>query len=71
MFDLRSIGRTTMKKGSAPQQNLFDVPTTGAKTGLPQDIQTERLKPLVQALLTDLLAAHRLVAAIPNPKRMR
>jgi hypothetical protein len=49
----------TMKKVQPLQQNLFDVPTTGAKTGLPQDIQTAPLKLLVQALLADLIAARR------------
>jgi hypothetical protein len=57
-----------VKKMLSGQQNLFDVPTTGAKVGLPQDVQTAPLKPLVQALLTDLIAAHRLAAAIPNPE---
>jgi hypothetical protein len=61
----------TMKKVPPLQQNLFDVPTTEAKTGLPRNIQMAPLKPLVQALLTDLIAAHRLAASLPNPKRMR
>jgi hypothetical protein len=58
-LDRPPIGQTTMKKMPIPQQNLFDVPTTEAKTGLPQNIQTAPLKPLVQALLTDFIAARR------------
>ena len=58
-LDLPPIGRTTMKKIPTPQQNLFDVPTAEAKTSLPRNIQTAPLKPLVQALLTDLIAARR------------
>jgi hypothetical protein len=58
-LDLRPIGKTTMKKMPTLQPNLFDVPTTAAKTDLPQNIQTVPLKPLVQALLTDLIAARR------------
>jgi hypothetical protein len=57
-----------MKKTAALQQNLFDVSKTGAETQLPQNIQTAPLKPLVQALLTDLIAAQRRVAAVPQPK---
>jgi hypothetical protein len=49
-----------MKKMAKLQPNLFDVPTTAAKTDLPQNIQTAPLKPLVQALLADLIAARRL-----------
>ena len=48
-----------MKKMPTLQPNLFDVPTTAAKTDLPPNIQTAPLKPLVQALLTDLIAARR------------
>jgi hypothetical protein len=48
-----------MKKIPTAQQNLFDVPTAEAKTSLPRNIQTAPLKPLVQALLTDLIAARR------------
>ena len=48
-----------MKKIPTPQQNLFDVPPAEAKTSLPRNIQTAPLKPLVQALLTDLIAARR------------
>jgi len=58
-LDLRPIGKTTMKKMPKLQPNLFDVPTTAARTDLPQNIQTAPLKPLVQALLTDLIAARR------------
>jgi hypothetical protein len=57
-LDLPPIGRT-MKKMPIPQQNLFDVPTAEAKTSLLRNIQTAPLKPLVQALLTDLIAARR------------
>jgi hypothetical protein len=58
-----------MKKRLTLQPNLFDVPTTEeVKTGLLRNIQTAPLKPLVEALLTDLIAAHRLLAAVPNPK---
>jgi hypothetical protein len=54
------IGRTTMKKmPTLQQQNLFDVLRTEAKMGLPGNIQTAPLKPLVQELLTDLIAARR------------
>ncbi len=48
-----------MKKTPKLQPTLFDVPTTAAKTDLPQNVQTEPLKPLVQDLLTDLIAARR------------
>jgi hypothetical protein len=58
-LDLRPIGKTTMKKTPKLQPTLFDVPTTAAKTDLPQNVQTEPLKPLVQDLLTDLIAARR------------
>jgi hypothetical protein len=47
-----------MKKMPTLQPNLFDVPTA-AKTDLPPNIQTAPLKPLVQALLTDFIAARR------------
>jgi len=59
-LDLRPIGKTTMKKMPTLQPNLFDVPTTAGKTDLPRNIQTAPLKPLVQALLADLIAARRL-----------
>jgi hypothetical protein len=48
-----------MKKMPTSQQNLFAMPTAEAKTGVPRNIQTTPLKPLVQALLTDLIAARR------------
>ena len=48
-----------MKKMPTLQPNLFDVPTAAAKTDLPRNIQTAPLKPLVQALLTDFIAAGR------------
>ena len=58
-LDPRPIGKTTMNKMPTLQPNLFDVPTTAAKTDLPQNIQMAPLKPLVQALLTDFIAARR------------
>jgi hypothetical protein len=58
-LDLRQIGKTTMKKMPTLQPNLFDVPAAAAKTDLPPNIQTAPLKPLVQALLTDFIAAWR------------
>jgi hypothetical protein len=61
-LDLRPIGKTTMKKMPTLQPNLFDVPTTAAKTDSPPNIQTAPLKPLVQALLTDFIAARRFPA---------
>lgn len=51
-----------MKKMPTLQPNLFDVPTTAAKTDSPPNIQTAPLKPLVQALLTDFIAARRFPA---------
>ena len=48
-----------MKKMPTHQPNLFDVPTAAAKTDLPPNIQTAPLKPLVQALLTNFIAARR------------
>jgi hypothetical protein len=48
-----------MNKIPTPQQNLFDVQAAEAKRRLPRNIQTAPLKPLVQALLTDLIAARR------------
>jgi hypothetical protein len=65
-LDLRPIGKTAMKKSAVLQQNLFDVPTTQAETKLPQNVQTAPLKPLVQALLTDLIAEQRVTAALPS-----
>ena len=58
-LDLRQIGKTTMKKMLTLQPNLFDVPTAAAKTDLPPNIQMTPLKPLVQALLNDFIAARR------------
>jgi hypothetical protein len=40
-----------------PTRLRFAMPTAEAKTGVPRNIQTTPLKPLVQALLTDLIAA--------------
>jgi hypothetical protein len=68
MIDLRPIGRTTMKRTPRLQPNLFDVPTTVTVTRAPQNIQTAPLKPLVQALLTDLIDGQRRVAAVPGRK---
>jgi hypothetical protein len=48
-----------MKKMLTLQPSLFDVPTVAAKTDLPPNIQTGPLKPLVQALLADFIAARR------------
>jgi len=48
-----------MKKMLTLQPNLFDVPTAAAKTDLPPNIQMTPLKPLVQALLNDFIAARR------------
>jgi hypothetical protein len=57
-----------MKKTAALQQNLFDVPASLAGTKLPRNLQTAPLKPLVQALLTELLAAQRVAPAVPGLK---
>jgi hypothetical protein len=67
-LDLRPIGKTTMIKMPTLQPNLFDVPTTAAKTDLPQNIQTAPLKPLVQALLTEFIAARRLPVGMDEVK---
>jgi hypothetical protein len=48
-----------MKEKRELQQNLFDRPTPGASPTLPRNIRTELLKPLLQALLDDLIAAPR------------
>jgi hypothetical protein len=60
-----------VKKTPVLQQNLFKVPTREAETKLSQNVQTAPLKPLVQALLTGLIAAQRVAAAVPRPERMR
>jgi len=57
-----------MKKTPVLQQNLFKVPTREAETKLPQNVRTAPLKPLVEALLTDLLAAQRVASAVPGLK---
>jgi hypothetical protein len=62
-LDLPPIGQTTMKKMPTSQQNLFAMPTAEAKTGVPQNIQTAPLKPLLQALLTELIVARRFPVA--------
>jgi len=48
-----------MKKLPTLQPNLFDVPAAAAKTDLPPNIQRAPLKPLLQALLTNFIAARR------------
>jgi hypothetical protein len=53
-----------MKKQRELQQNLFDGPTPGASPTLPQNIRAELLKPLLQALLNDLIAAPRPGSAV-------
>ena len=55
-----------MKKTPGPQRSLFDVPATVTVTRAPQNIPTAPLKPLVQALLTDLIEGQRRVADIPG-----
>jgi len=57
-----------MKRTPRLQPNLFDVPATATVTRTPQNIQTAPLKPLVQALLTDLIDEQRRVAAVPGRK---
>ena len=53
-----------MKMKRELQQNLFREPTPTASPTLPRNIRTEPLKPLLQALLSDLVAAPRLTPAI-------
>ena len=60
-----------MKQTPTLQQNLFNAPTTRAATRLPQNIQMEPLKSLVQALLADLIAAKRPDGGSCRPERMR
>ena len=57
-----------MKKTPKLQRNLFDVPTTLTVSRVPQDILTAPLKPLVQALLTDLIDKQRRMAVAPGRK---
>jgi hypothetical protein len=57
-----------MKKMPRPQRGLFDVPPTVTATRAPQNVQTAPLRPLVQALLTDLIDGQRRVAAVPARK---
>jgi hypothetical protein len=57
-----------MKQTPTLQQNLFNAPTTEAETKVPQNVPTAPLKPLVQALLTDLIAAQKVAAVVPGPK---
>jgi len=44
------------------------MPTREAETKLPENVQTEPLKPLLQALLIDLLAAQRVASEVPGLK---
>jgi len=57
-----------MKKTPSLQRSLFDVPATVTVMRAPQSIPTTPLKPLVQALLTDLIDGQRRVAAVPARK---
>ena len=57
-----------MKRTPKLQRNLFDVPTTVTVTGMRQDIPAAPLKPLVQALLTDLIDEQRRMAVVPGRK---
>ncbi|WP_146101762.1 hypothetical protein [Rhodopila globiformis] len=57
-----------MKRTPRLQSNLFDVPATVTVTRTPQNIQTAPLKPLVQALLTDLIDEQRRIAAVLGRK---
>jgi hypothetical protein len=68
MIGLRLIAGTTMKRTPKLQRNLFEVPTTLAVSRVPQDIPTAPLKPLVQALLTDLIDKQRRMAVAPGRK---
>ncbi len=55
-----------MKKTPSLQPGLFDVPATVTVMKAPQNIPTAPLKPLVQALLNDLIDGQRRVAAVPR-----
>jgi hypothetical protein len=68
MIGVRLIAGTTMKKTPKLQRNLFDVPTTLTVTKVPQDIPTAPLRPLVQALLTDLIDKQRQMVVVPGRK---
>ena len=57
-----------MKRTPKLQRNLFDVPTTLTVSRVLQDIPTAPLKPLVKALLTDLIDEQRRMAAVPGRK---
>jgi hypothetical protein len=57
-----------MKKTPALQQSLFHLSKREAATELPHNVQTAPLKPLVMALLSDLVATERLIAAAQCPK---
>ncbi len=57
-----------MKKPPSLQRSLFDVPATVTVMKAPQNIPTAPLKPLVQALLNDLIDQQRRIAAVPARK---
>ena len=57
-----------MKKTPSLQRSLFDASATVTVMRAPQDIPTAPLKPLVQALLTELVEGQRRVAAVPARK---
>ena len=57
-----------MKQTPTLQQNLCNAPRTEAETKAPQNVRTAPRKPLVQALLTDLITAQNVAAAGPSPK---
>ena len=57
-----------MKKTPSLQRSLFDAPTTVTVVMPPQNIPTAPLKPLVQALLTELVEGQGRVAAVPARK---
>jgi len=68
MIDLRSIGGTMMKMTPSLQRNLFDASAPVTVMRSPQNIPTAPLKPLVQALLMDLVDGQRRVAAVSARK---
>ncbi len=57
-----------MKKTPSLQRSLFDVPAAVTVMRAPQNIPTALLKPLVQALLTELVEGQRRVAAVSARK---
>jgi hypothetical protein len=58
-LDLRQIGKTTMKKMPTLHAEPIRCADGSSQGGLASNIQTAPLKPLVQALLTDFIAARR------------